>query len=208
MHVLTTWHGQEFCHLLDMGAHCFKAVDTIALPEHSVVSGTPALALGANFRNLYIHGHDWWSIPTGQGEILLIRSLFTMSPFVERNTSEISSSTPSQWNLSLISLEHARNLFVRSHWKKILIRSSSLIDILYVVPGLTRLELRDPVLGSFIPYCPVSQALPRTLRLIPCSFRILESIEFIWKREDTGRKLKTALMEMVETRSMFWKMKD
>ncbi len=92
--------------------------------------------------------------------------------------------------------------------EKVPIRASSLIDILSVIPGLTRLELRDPVLGSFIPYCPVSQALATYIEANPMFLPDLETVEFIWHREDTGRKLEQALMEMVETHRAYGKLKE
>ncbi len=36
----------------------------------------------------------------------------------------------------------------------------------------------------------------------------LETVEFIWQREDTGGKLEKALMEMVETRRAYGKLKE
>ncbi len=88
------------------------------------------------------------------------------------------------------------------------IRTSSLIDILSVVPGLTHLELRDLVLGSFILYCPVSQTLASYIEANPMFLPDLEAVEFIWHREDTGRELEKALMEMVETRRAYGKLKE
>ncbi len=92
--------------------------------------------------------------------------------------------------------------------EKVPIRTSSLIDILSVVPGLTCLELRDPVLGSFIPYCPVSQTLATYVEGNPMSLPDLEAVQFIWQREDTGRELEKAPMEMVETRRAYGKLKE
>ncbi|PBK84911.1 hypothetical protein ARMGADRAFT_1067204 [Armillaria gallica] len=73
--------------------------------------------------------------------------------------------------------------------EKVPIRTSSLIDILSVVPSLTCLEIRDPVLGSFIPYCPVSQTLATYFEANPVFLPDLEAVQFIWQREDTGREL-------------------
>ncbi|PBK84889.1 hypothetical protein ARMGADRAFT_1088044 [Armillaria gallica] len=92
--------------------------------------------------------------------------------------------------------------------EKVLVRASCLIDILSVVPGLTRLELRDPVLGSFILYCPVSQTLATHIEANSMFLPDLEPVEFIWLREDTRCKLEKALMEMVETRRAYGKLKD
>ncbi|SJL11981.1 uncharacterized protein ARMOST_15395 [Armillaria ostoyae] len=92
--------------------------------------------------------------------------------------------------------------------EKVPIRASSLIDILSVVLGLTCLEIRDPVLGSFIPYCPVSQAFATYIKVNPAFLLDLEALEFIWQREDTGHKLEKALMEMVETRRAYGKLKE
>ncbi|PBK84891.1 hypothetical protein ARMGADRAFT_1088046 [Armillaria gallica] len=92
--------------------------------------------------------------------------------------------------------------------ERVPVRASSLIDILSVVPGLTRLELRDPVLGSFIPYCPVSQTLATYVEANSMFLPDLEAVDFIWHREDTGRKLEQTLMEMVETRRAYGKLKE
>ncbi|SJL18173.1 uncharacterized protein ARMOST_21749 [Armillaria ostoyae] len=92
--------------------------------------------------------------------------------------------------------------------ERVPIRASSLIDILSVVPGLTCLEIRDPVIGSFIPYCPVSQTLGTYIEADPAFLPDLAAVEFIWKREDTGRKLEKVLMEMAETRRAYGKLKE
>ncbi|PBK61522.1 hypothetical protein ARMSODRAFT_1025649 [Armillaria solidipes] len=92
--------------------------------------------------------------------------------------------------------------------EKVPIRTSSLIDILSVVPGLTRLELRDPVLGSFIPYCPVSQTLATYIEANPMFLPDLEVVEFIWQREDSEQKLENALIKMVETRRAYGKLRE
>ncbi|PBK61554.1 hypothetical protein ARMSODRAFT_964935 [Armillaria solidipes] len=92
--------------------------------------------------------------------------------------------------------------------EKFPIRALSLIDILSVVPGLTCLELHDPMLGSFIPYSPVSQTLVTYIEANPMFLPDLEVVEFIWQRDDTGRKLEKALMEMVETRRSYGKLKE
>ncbi len=36
----------------------------------------------------------------------------------------------------------------------------------------------------------------------------LETVQFIWQREDTGRELEKALTEMVETRRAYGKLKE
>ncbi|KAK0434811.1 hypothetical protein EV421DRAFT_1277154 [Armillaria borealis] len=92
--------------------------------------------------------------------------------------------------------------------EKVPIRASTLINILSVVPGLTRLELRDLVPGSFIPYCPISQALATYIEANPMFLADLEAVVLIWQREDTEGKLEKALMEMVETRSVYGKLKE
>ncbi|KAK0224716.1 hypothetical protein EDD85DRAFT_858874 [Armillaria nabsnona] len=92
--------------------------------------------------------------------------------------------------------------------EKVPIRASTLINILSAVPGLTHLELRDPVLGSFIPYCPVSDVLATYMEANLMFLPDLEAVVLIWQREDTERKLENALMEMVETRRVHGKLKD
>ncbi|SJL13622.1 uncharacterized protein ARMOST_17068 [Armillaria ostoyae] len=92
--------------------------------------------------------------------------------------------------------------------EKVPIRASTLINILSVVPELTHLEIRDPVLGSFISYCPVSQALATYIEANPMFLTDLEAVVLIWQREDTEGKLEKALMEMVETRRVYRKLKE
>ncbi|PBK93644.1 hypothetical protein ARMGADRAFT_1063017 [Armillaria gallica] len=92
--------------------------------------------------------------------------------------------------------------------EKVPIRPSTLINILSVVPGLTHLELRDLVPGSFIPYCPVSQVLATYMETNPMFLADLEAVVLIWQREDTEGKLEKALVEMVETRSVYGKLKE
>ncbi|KAK0224717.1 hypothetical protein EDD85DRAFT_237561 [Armillaria nabsnona] len=92
--------------------------------------------------------------------------------------------------------------------EKVPIRASTLINILSVVPGLTHLELRDLVPGNFIPYCPVSQVLATYMETNPMFLADLEAVVLIWQREDTEGKLEKALMEMVETRSVYGKLKE
>ncbi len=92
--------------------------------------------------------------------------------------------------------------------EKVPIRPSTLINILSVVPGLTHLELRDLVPGSFIPYCPVSQVLATYMETNPMFLADLEAVVLIWQREDTEGKLEKALMEMVETRRVYGKLKE
>ncbi len=92
--------------------------------------------------------------------------------------------------------------------EKVPIRASALINILSVVPGLTHLELRDPVLGSFIPYSPVSHALATYMEANPMFLADLEALVLIWQREDTEGKLEKALMEKVETRRVYGKLKE
>ncbi|KAK0448423.1 uncharacterized protein EV420DRAFT_1647323 [Desarmillaria tabescens] len=72
--------------------------------------------------------------------------------------------------------------------EKVPIRASSLIDILSVVP--------------------VSQALANYIEANPAFLPDLEAVEFIWQREDTGRKLEKALMDMVETRRACGRLRD
>ncbi|SJL13623.1 uncharacterized protein ARMOST_17069 [Armillaria ostoyae] len=92
--------------------------------------------------------------------------------------------------------------------EKVPIRASTLINILSVVPGLTHLEIRDLVPGSFIPYCPISQALATYMEANPMFLADLEAMVLIWQREDTEGKLEKALMEMVETRRVYGKLKE
>ncbi|PBK93650.1 hypothetical protein ARMGADRAFT_131314 [Armillaria gallica] len=92
--------------------------------------------------------------------------------------------------------------------EKVPIRPSTLINILSVVPGLTHLELRDLMPGSFIPYCPVSQVLATYMETNPMFLADLEAVVLIWQREDTEGKLEKALMKMVETRRIYGKLKE
>ncbi|KAK0434806.1 hypothetical protein EV421DRAFT_1276586 [Armillaria borealis] len=92
--------------------------------------------------------------------------------------------------------------------EKVPIRASTLINILSVVPGLTHLEIRDLVPGIFIPYCPISQALATYMEANPMFLADLEAVVLIWQRKDTEGKLEKALMEMVETRSVYGKLKE
>ncbi|PBK92051.1 hypothetical protein ARMGADRAFT_1031510 [Armillaria gallica] len=92
--------------------------------------------------------------------------------------------------------------------EKVSIRTSSLIDILSVVPGLMCPEIRDPVLGRFIPYYLVSQTLATYFEANPVFLLDLDAVQFIWQREDTGRELEKALMEMAETRRAYGKLKE
>ncbi|KAK0244946.1 hypothetical protein EDD85DRAFT_534 [Armillaria nabsnona] len=288
--VLSTWHGRDLCRLLDMGAHCLKAVDTVALPRHSVLYRTPILAPASNFRNLNLHGHNCChNIANGFshpgfpfdrirslaingsssrgviecGGVLTIRRALLHFPYIQDLILSVPRVDPNEYdippalslslltsltlwvdytcqvkvkyylsNLSLpclrsFALKYVNNMIqypfaaesvtdvlrtcsqsLRSFsLEKVPIRASNLIDILSVVPGLTRLELRDPVLGSFIPYCPVSQTLTTYIEDNAMFLPDLEAVEFIWQREDTGRKLEKALMEMVETRRGSGKLK-
>ncbi|KAK0475279.1 hypothetical protein IW261DRAFT_1496767 [Armillaria novae-zelandiae] len=290
--VLSTWHGEDMCRLLDMGAQCLKVLDTIVLPGHSELILTSVLALASNLRKLHIHGHGCcYNIGNGfshpdfpfnqicslainssstrgnivSGGILVIRTtlgryfpyirdLILSAPSVDPREYAVLSrlslsclTSLTLWvdytcqgkvkyylsNLSLPSLhsfalKYVNNIIqypfaaesvtdllsVCSHTlrsislQKVPIRASSLIDILSVVPGLTRLELRDPVLGSFIPYCPVSQTLAAYIEDNPTFLPDLQAVEFIWQREDTERKLEKALLDMVEMRRAYGKLKE
>lgn len=92
--------------------------------------------------------------------------------------------------------------------EKVQIRRLSLIDILSAVPRLTCLELWDPVTGSFIPYCLVSQVLAAHIGANPMFLPDLEAVEFIWEREYTAHELERALMATVGTCSTYGKLKD
>ncbi|KAK0232521.1 hypothetical protein IW262DRAFT_1324766 [Armillaria fumosa] len=273
--VLRTWQGEDLCRLLDMGAQCLKALDTVVLPGLPIRSLMPAFALASNLHKFYIHGHDCChsighglshpDFPFNQirslaingsstrgdivsGSILVIRSALNPREYDILPPLSLSSLTSlTLWvdytcqgkvkyylsNLSLpclhsFALKYASNIIqypfaeksvtdvlsacsqsLRSiSLEKVPIRASSLIDILSVVPGLTRLELRDPALGSFIPYCPVSQTLAAYIEDNPTFLSDLQAVEFIWQREDTERKLEKALMDMVETRRVYGKLKE
>ncbi|SJL11963.1 uncharacterized protein ARMOST_15377 [Armillaria ostoyae] len=289
--VLSTWHGQDLCRLLDMGAQCLKAMHTVALPGYSRIYETSVLTPAPNLSNLYIHGHDCcYSIGNGlshpdfpfdkirslaingsstrgdimPSSILVIRRALRCFPYIRELVLSVPLVNPHEdsipptlslsfltslilWvdytcqgkvkyylsNLSLpclhsFTLKYVDNIIqypfpaesvtdvlgtcsqsLRSFsLEKVPIRTSGLIDILSVVPGLTRLELRDPVLGSFIPYCPVSQTLATYIEANPMFLPDLEALEFIWQREDSEQKLENALMEMVETRRSYGKLKE
>ncbi|PBK58749.1 hypothetical protein ARMSODRAFT_1091096 [Armillaria solidipes] len=227
---------QSLRRLLDMGAPCLKAVRTVTLPGHPRLYTTPAFVFASNIhssismattvvipskiglshpdfpfkkiRSLAINGSSTrvnyayqdkvkyylsdLSLPCLRSFALKYANKIIQYPFAAESVADVLG-TCSQ-SLRSLTLE------------RVLIRASSLIDILPVVPGLTCLEIRDPVIGSFIPYCPVSQTLGTYIETDPAFLPDLEAVEFIWQREDTGRKLEMVPMEMVETRRAYGKL--
>ncbi|KAK0224709.1 hypothetical protein EDD85DRAFT_795748 [Armillaria nabsnona] len=203
-------HGEarSWRRLLEKGASCCKTVDTVVLSENSTkLHNSPAFSLASNLHNLYVHGYGCCrglvheslqsDFPFNKIRLLAINS-FPIGGKIEADGLPVTHSALSTCSRSLRSFT----------LEKVPIRPSTLINILSVVPGLTHLELCDLVPGSFIPYCPVSQVLATYMETNPMFLADLEAVALIWQREDTEGKLEKALIEMVEMRRVYGKLKE